>query len=354
MNLDTDSSAPEPTAVEATAPATPATPAAEAAPAKSMDDTIRDTLRDLTAAPTSRERGPDGRFLRNEDSTEAPGDTGAGATAPETSAPASPPEPKPWDAAPNAWKKDVATAYAALPEPVRQEIHRREEDFHRGIAQYKDAAAFGHSMFEDISPHFETMRQMGAAPREVVREVMGAWRELATGTPDQKRATLLRLADAYGISRAEFDGARDRDFPANPELAPVLQRLAQLEGTITESQRAREAAEQAERVAQATKFLNDPAHEHIDTVLDDVLILVRAGKSPADAYQQAIWAHPETRAKLIAKQEDERKQREAAEAAAARKAATVNVQRRGTPPVATKPGTIEDTIRQTYRQLNQG
>jgi hypothetical protein len=164
----------------------------------------------------------------------------------------------------------------------------------------------------------------------------------------------LQLAQGYGISLNELADPRYRGEQPAPELAPVLQRLGQLEQTITESQRAREEAEHAERVSAAQKFLSDPKHEHMDTVFEDVVALVRAGRDPEKAYEQAIWAHPETRAKLMAKQDAERRQREAAEAAAARKAAAVNVQRRGTPPVAAKPGSMEDTIRETYRALNSG
>jgi hypothetical protein len=164
----------------------------------------------------------------------------------------------------------------------------------------------------------------------------------------------LQLAQGYGISLNELADPRYRGEQPAPELAPVLQRLGQLEQTITESQRAREEAEHAERVSAAQKFLSDPKHEHMDTVFEDVVALVRAGRDPEQAYEQAIWAHPETRAKLMAKQDAERRQREAAEAAAARKAAAVNVQRRGSPPAAAKPGTMEDTIRETYRSLHNG
>lgn len=341
--------APVETPVEAPAEAAVETPAVETpavAADVSMEDTIRETYRELTQP---RERDEAGRFVGK---TATPAD----ATAIEGEAAAAVPAAaaEPWSAAPNTWRKEVAANYAALPDVVKQEIHRREEDFHKGIGQYRDAAAFGHSLFEDLSPHFAVMRQIGATPREVVRDVMGAWRTLATGSPDQKRDTLLQLAAGFGISLGDRADTRDRGPSESPELAPVLQRLAQLEGTITESQRAREAAEHAERVAQAQKFLSDPKREHLEAVFEDVVALVRAGKAPEDAYEQAIWAHPETRAKLLAKQDDERKRADAERAAAARKAAVANVQKRGAPPAAAKPGTMEDTIRQEYRRLNSG
>jgi hypothetical protein len=328
-------------AVEAAAPV-------EAKP-RAMEDTIRETYRELTEPKSERVRGENGRFLRAELTETAP--EVALDAAPEVAPEIAPVEPKPWEAPPNTWKKDTAALFAALPEPVKQEIHRREEDFHKGISQYKDAAAFGHSMFEDIAPHFDAMRQLGGTPKEVVRDVMNAWRSLATGTAEQKRATLLQLANGYGINLAE-SAPPSYESQAAPEIAPVLQRLQHLESTIQESQRARAEAEHAERVSQAQKFLNDPSREHIDLVFDDMLALVRGGIDPDTAYNKAVWAHPEARAKLLAKQDAERKAREAAEAAAARKAAAVNVQRRGTPPAKPVTGSMDDTIRQTLRNLS--
>lgn len=353
MNDEPQATLPEPTPTPNSTPEpAPAAPVAaqEAAPA-SMEDTIRETYRELTGAPSAPLRGPDGKFLRA-NPAEVPGDSGEGAPAPD-SAP-TPSEAAPWDAVPNTWKKEAAAKWSALDPDVRQEIHRREEDFHKGIGQYRDAAAFGKSIFEDVAPHFDAMRQIGGTPREVLRDVLGAWRALATGNPEQKRSTLLQLASGYGISLDELNDARANAPSPAPELQPVLQRVQQLEQHITESQRAREQAEFSERVASAEKFLSDPSREYIGEVFDDMLALVRTGIAPQDAYDKAVWANPATREKVLAKQEGERKKREAAEAAAARKAAAVNVQRRGTPPSAAKAGTMEDTIRQTYRQLQGG
>jgi hypothetical protein len=344
---------------QATLPEPVETPEPALGAPDSMEDTIRETYRELTAEPAERTREPNGRFARTTempepvaavDDIETPPEASAAPAAPET-----PTEAKPWDSAPNTWKKEHAEKFATLPEDVRQEIHRREEDFHKGLSQYRDAAAFGRSVFEDVAPHFEVMRQLGGTPREVLRDVLGAWRALATGSPEQKRSTLFQLAQGYGINLHEATPAPHGDAAAPPELAPVLQRIERVETEIQRSQRAREEAEQAERIAQAQKFLSDPARaEMIGDVFEDLLALVRTGMDPQTAYDKAIWANPTTRDKLLAKQNAERQKREAEQAAAARKAAAVNVQRRGTPPAAPKAGTMEDTIRNEYRRLNNG
>jgi hypothetical protein len=329
----------------------------ETSAAPSMDDTIRETYQKLTGNHAERVRSADGKFAKaaqevTDEAQAATPHTEEGAE--EIAPPAAP--AKPHDAAPNTWRKELQAEFGTLPEHVREEIHRRETDFHKGIGQYKEAASFGHAMFEDVSPHFDAMRQLGATPQAVVRDVLGTWRTLATGSPEQKRATLLQLAHGYGIPLNESFAPSNGGTPSTaqaPEIAPaVLQRLQRLESTITESQHQREQAEQAALLTQAEKFLSDPQREHMDAVFDDVLALVRGGQSLDDAYNKAIWAHPETRTKLMAKQDAERRTREAAEAAAARKAAASNVTRRGTPPVQAKAGSMDDTIRATWRRLN--
>lgn len=346
--LDTTPSAPADTTPAEPAPA-PEPVAAEPAHEPTMDETIRETWAKLRKP--ERERGENGRFLKtSSEPVAAPDDTGGEAEAPEVVASPSP-EPKPHDAAPNTWRKELQAEFGALPESVRQEIHRREADFHKGISQYRDAAAFGNSMFEDISPHFDLMRQLGGTPKEVVREVLGTWRTLVAGTPEQKRATLLQLANGYGINLAEASEMSSQASALPPEIAPVLQRVEHLERTITEAQRAREQAEQAKLLGEAEKFLADPKHEFMDAVFEDVLALVKSGLSPEDAYNKAIWSNPDTRETLITRRDEERRKREAAEAAAARKAAAVNVQRRGSPPAKVVQGSMDDTIRETFRRL---
>jgi hypothetical protein len=60
---------------------------------------------------------------------------------------------------------------------------------------------------------------------------------------------------------------------------------------------------------------------------------------------------PEVRASLQAKQRADERKRAAEKAAAAKKAASINVQPRGTPPVAPKKGTMDDTLRDAFRKL---
>lgn len=347
----------------------------EAAP--SMEDSIRSTYRELmtddgadTATPAAEGKAPKagrdegGRFARQEPEPAQKGN-GAGtdrkAPAPAGEEPLPGQEPvtpaKPHDAYPNTWRRELADAWKTLPEPVREEIHRREGDFHNGIRQYRDAAQFGQGLAQEMLPYQQIMQQRGVQPRELVRDIMGTLNTFATGSDEQKAQALLRVAQDYGINLDAVTTLRQRapDGVA-PALAPVLQRIHRVESTLEAQAQEREQLQREEDEANVQRFINDPKNEHAKTCAKEMAALLTSGEARdlQEAYDKALWLNPQTRAALLAKQDQERQEREATEAANARKAAGVNVPRRGTPPVARKPGTMEDTIRETYRELMPG
>jgi hypothetical protein len=319
----------------------------------SIEDTIREKYRELTAeAPETEEtaevepekparvRGPDGKFA-----------AAAVETAPVV-------EPKPYDTYPSSWKKDHEANWKGLPEQVRAEVHRREQDFLNGIKEYKEPAAFGKALAADLMPHLDTFRKLNTTPQAVVKEVMGTWSTLVNGSPDQKRQALLQVAANYGIELAAGAAPSPQNGahpPANGiDFSPVLQRVASLEQTL-QAQRAETERFEQERVdAEIAAFGNDPKHEHFASVKAEMGRLIQSGSAQTlqDAYDKAIWALPETRSKLLEKEAQALSKRQADEAAAARKAAAANVTRRGTPPAVQKPGSMEDTIRAEYRRLS--
>ena len=336
----------------------------------SMDDTLRNAYRQSMAKATAdepvlegettpgRARGPDGKFVRNG----AANSVSNGVTPPEQAAapetPVEPPTaPKPHDAAPNTWRKELAAEFGKLPENVRQEIHRRESDFHKGIGQYKEAATFASSMARELLPYQQTMQQHNKQPNEVVREATAAWNMLLNGTPQEKSTFWLQIAKDYGIDTSQLGTAPQQDAAGqtqdDPRLAAALQRLDKLETHLTTQERQRAEAEFSTHVDAVNAFGADPKNKHFNAVREHMAALIESGgaKDIQDAYDNAIWSNPEGRASLLAEQEQERAKKVAAEAAKARQAAGANVTRRGTPPVQQKAGSMDDTLKARYREL---
>jgi uncharacterized membrane-anchored protein YhcB (DUF1043 family) len=247
--------------------------------------------------------------------------------------------------------------WKGLPEQARQEVHRREQDMHNGLRQYKDAAGFGQSLAREMAPYQGIMQKNGVTPQAIVRDIMGALNTMATGSDESKASTFLQLSRTYGINLDHVMSLHSRapSQPA-PELTALKQEIGEVRNRLTQADQEREQALQREDDAAVNRFLNDPKNEHAKSVSQQMAELLNTGlaKDLDDAYQQAIWRHPEVRQKLLAKQEAERRKTESEAAKAARRASSTNVQRRGTPPAPAQKGTMDDTIRATFRQLTGG
>ena len=135
---------------------------------KSMDDTIRETLRSLQSPDESTAAAPENGVaagaVEEPEAAAARIRDAAGKFAAKPAAdaaPVDPANPVPADAAPadtvspppNTWKKEVAAKWATLPPEVRAEVERREQDMHRGIAQYKTQAEFAQTVERAMAPY---------------------------------------------------------------------------------------------------------------------------------------------------------------------------------------------------------
>lgn len=337
------------------------------APARDMESTIRETYRELIAAPEpetnddkpARARAPDGKFTKT-----TPEGTEIAAAPPETSdatevpAETPPAQTAPYDAYPQSWRKELQAEWTKLPPPLREEIHRREQNFLDGIKQYREPAAFGQAIGSELLPHVELFRQMQTTPVAVVRDLMQTWSGLVKGSP-QDRANLIRqVAAQFGIDAtslsASATGPASSATQPSADLAPLSQELAQIKQRLEADAQERQRIEAEQASAEIESFGKDPKREHFAAVRQAMSQLLLSGQATTlqDAYDKATWLVPEVRAKVLAAEDAARRKREADQAAAARKAAAANVTRRGTPPVATKPGTMEDTIRSTLRKLS--
>lgn len=261
--------------------------------------------------------------------------------------------------APTTWKPEAQAEYAKLPETVRKEIHKREEDFHRGIEQYRGAAQFGQDIAKEFQPYQKMLESIKVAPSQMVNAALQFEYQIRTGTPEQKLDLMHRLAKAYGVN---LDGSATETDDENAEIIghPFFQQLKQeLDGVKSQltarEQREKEEAEKAEQAERErirndiAAFQSDSKNEFYGQVKGQMLQLIQSGQATdlKDAYDKAVWINPEVRAKLIARQQEtERKETEKAERAAkARKAANLNVAPRATPPgKATGKGTMEEAL----------
>ncbi len=279
-------------------------------------------------------------------------ETATTAAAPAVTSP--PPTPgSNLERAPNGWKPDIAAAWPTLPENVRAEIHRRESDFHNGLATYREAAETGRQYQQVMAPYMGTMQQYGIDPLQQVGSLMQAHYTLALGSPQDKIALFKQIAADYQVDLSQLSGEAPY---VDPAVSALQQRLQSIESVQQQSLRQAQEAQRREVQQKVEAFFSDPANKYANDCWPQIETLVRAGTPLEEAYKQAIWMNPEVRAKVIAEQEQAAKEarekaaREAAAKAATATTSTTRVQAKGFRPTAT-PGSMDETLQETLKEI---
>lgn len=329
----------------------------------SMEETIRAKYREMNK-PAEAIRGVDGKFQKPADlaGQTVVQDSAAEAVAEEPVEPVVEPAKPVVDSAlekpPSSWKKETQGKWAAIDPEVRAEVLRREQDFHKGLEGYKGWAKIGQDLDAEIRPYDAMIRAAGATPQAIIKDVFNTIYQLKTGNAEQKAAVALNILNEYGVDLDAVQLAAQKvaeGQPAiDPQVAHLQQQLTATNQRIEEQEKAALRQEFAGIVQEADAFKNAKGHEHYESVKLDMAAFIESGvcSTLQEAYDKAIWANPEVRAKLEAERQKADRKLAADKAAAAKKAASTNVVPRGTLPGAPKVGTMDDTLRAKLREIN--
>lgn len=262
-------------------------------------------------------------------------------TQPKEEAPKTEPERNPFAA----WKKSAQEAIRALPPETQQFIIEREQQFHKGIQQYKEDAQKGRSLGNAIAPHMEYLQQLNVAPENAINALLATERTLRTSDPESKAKAFLKLAHDYGV---DVNSLTNVQF--DPYHHQLEQRLAQQQAALESITRSRQIAEEAQLGQTIEQFAQ--SHEHFDEVRETMADLLDKGFASDlnDAYAKAVRLNDGLYARAQAPQVNNLQR--ANEAAKAAKASAVSV--KGSPTGVTRPPepkTTEDAVRQAMAQM---
>ena len=376
---------------------------------EAMDDDIRSTLQSINArnaesatgdeavakvlpaeaatekpVADTRTRDESGKFVTRTEQPAAPETVSQSSSATETTAPvAAAPTDNPaldLNRAPSSWKPAAKAAWAALPEPVRAEIYRRESDFHKGNSAIKENADFGQKVRAEFEPYKMIMQAEGATPEQGISEYLRTAALFRVGTPEQKRGALYQIDKQFNcgfeqefqrLVAAEVARVTGQAAPAqqqqpqqfhDPRVDALLQ--SQEQAKQREAQQLSSQASDAEtRFRAAMDEKGQPQFPYVDNVEQDMISRIpeirRSNPSLShfdvlkQAYEVAVWANPETRAVLISQQQAMATQPADTlrKVEQARRASAVNVPKRGALPATGPAKSIEDTIRETGQAL---
>ncbi len=282
--------------------------------------------------------------------------------------------------APSTWKPAARAEWDKLSPAIRAEIHRRETDFLNGTQQLRPDAELGSKIREVIRPYEMMIQAEGGTPERAVADLMRTAAVFRVGTAEQKYQAVGQICRQFGIDLAAIGRAALQQQTGQPQGGAQPQgqpqqfrdpRVDQLLQVQRNQEQQRAAQEQQQTENTVTRWMNEvdaagnPKRAYLGDVINEMSALVpqiRAADPTLShaqaldaAYDRAIWAHPEIRTLLAQKQQTELEAKRRAENQTrvrdARRAGSVNTPRRGANPTPGKPGSIEETISQTAREL---
>lgn len=264
--------------------------------------------------------------------------------------------------APKTWTKEALETWATIPPRAQQEILKREEDFFKGISQYKGAAEVGAAYDAVIEPYKPILAAEQIDPVQMFQSFAANHYILTKGSPEQKIELAAAMLAGYQIPLPEllnYIADQDLDFnPPDPEVTALRNELGQIKNLIAgaQSQQAQQVSNTV--VSEINAFAADPAHPHFDELAADIGKLFEAGLATSlqEAYEKAVYANPQTRQKEIDRLTAEART-SAGEAQKTRKdkiarltadqVLTTPKSRDGTVPV----GSIDDTLAETMASI---
>lgn len=289
------------------------------------------------------------------------------AAEPET--PEQPTQVRDVNRAPSTWKPAIREEWAKLTPTVRAEIHRREADFQHGQAQLLPDARFGQQLRQIIDPYKMLIEADGGTPERAVSDLMRTAATLRIGTDQEKLNALIGIVKQYRIDLRPLLNGQPAQQQPQQEFRDS--RVDQLLARQQADEQQRTVAQSRDLETAVTSFLSEvdatgnPKREYLGEVMNDMTALLpqiqaaNPGMTHTQAleaaYDRAIWAHPEVRTVLQTRQQTELQQQRTADnqlrVRDAKRAASVNVPRRASIPSPSAPGKLEETIRDTAREL---
>ena len=194
------------------------------------------------------------------------------------------PARNPW----SSWKKEAQTVLSSLPPETQRLIQEREEQFHKGIEQYKQDAFQGRTLNKALAPHMEYLNQVGVSPDQAISTLIQAEKTLRTADPQTKSQFFIKMAHDYGI-----DVNNLTNVPFDPYKYQLEQQLAQQQAQLAQIMQSRQIAEEAQLNQTIEQFAQ--THEYFDDVRETMAELLDKGVATniSDAYEKAIRLNPD-------------------------------------------------------------
>jgi hypothetical protein len=264
---------------------------------------------------------------------------------------------------PDHWSAEERERFNAISDPearrmvldVRQSIERGYNRKFEDLAEERRQLSEWDKVFEPVD---SDLKLAGVSRSQAVQRLLTA-QQVLEKTPEQG---IRWLAQQYGVDLNNMNPAPHEEV--DPQYAGLQQKIGSIESTVngflTQQQQAQVQAvqQQIEQFKSATDANGNPLHPHFDKVQAHMAAL--AEKQPGadlDAlYDQAVYAHPETRAAMLTEREKAAKaEAEKAAKEKARKARNASTPKGGSGGKEAPRGrTMRETMELAYEASQTG
>lgn len=297
----------------------------------SMDDTIAKTWADIQARGAEEEPEKPAEMAKPA-ATAKPAVTEIADTATADSSPQTPAQPVAVDKkAPSSWNKETQEAFTSWPAAVQDQLLKREDDFHKGIQVYKQAAAQADVFNQTLAPFIKNIQDSGVETHQAMQSLFQTESTLRNGNEQQKLAIAAKILQDYRIDPQKLLDALQSGTiqQADPAYMEMRNELNLMKSQQTEQAEYRKQQEDAQALNSLTEF--SKGKEHYESVRNSMADLLDKGIvfSLEEAYTKAVRLDDSVWAKEQAKQQATTFAESQKKVLEARKAAAVNVTKRG-------------------------
>lgn len=260
--------------------------------------------------------------------------------------------------APDEWSDAAKAAFAELPAEAQSALLEREQQAAAGLQQREQAIAQREGVVNALEavlqPYMPDMQAAGADPVSTIQQLFEANKVLM----ENPRGGLKWLAQQLSVDLVDLI-TDDESADVNPEVVKLQQQIHQLKGQISTRENADVKAVRDQAVAEVEAFRSatgddgQPLHPYFDEVRQHAGQLVAAGTAATieDAYNQAVWANPATRKKMLEMDKAKEVKARKAKARAARKSGRLPSAAPGDVKAKpTAPASWEDAVSQAMDQ----
>lgn len=253
--------------------------------------------------------------------------------------------------APTSWSDEDKAVFSKLPPDAQNVIAKRESERDNFLQQ--QSRQFNHmkqeygaidSQLTDIK---HVMRENNLTAPQMIKEFVGLYK-LSERDPVQY---MNMFAQSKGLNLQQI--ASGKIDPTQINLQTALSKISELENRINSSSEKEEQSANVYAQTEVEKFSANPENKYMDTVRDDMAMLLREEKAKdlQDAYDKACRMNPDIYAELEKDKAAKSAKEQNKKALDAKKSAGVRIRTKEMSTAQSAPTSIRDTMKEVYREL---